>query len=129
MPAPSDGFESRVCIWQEGSLECPAGGYSDRFVRHASEDDDRNCQACTCGSPEGECSGSVVLRSSNDCSGATPSLVVTIGGACSSNVGGTVSSASAGTLSVENVACEPSVGTAIGEAEPADPYTLCCLSL
>jgi len=132
---PAADFESRLCVWQVGDLECPAGSYSDRFTRHASFEDDRNCSTCTCGDPEGECSGTVQLYGQSNCTplgGAGISATVDIGGDCERGVTTSshiVESARAGSLTVSNVACEPSVGTAIGEAEPDDPYTLCCLTV
>ncbi len=124
LPEPPAGFESRVCVWQPGELDCPSGDYSDRFIRHGDYADTRNCATCTCGDPTGECTGTVFLRSLGDCAG-TVGLSAAIGDGCDANVGN-VESAEAGTLSVSNTSCEPSVGTAIGEAEPEDPYTLCC---
>lgn len=128
---PDEGFESRLCIWQPGNLECPNGDYGDRFVRHAEYTDGRNCQTCTCGNPTGSCSGGVALFASDDCTGS-PSSTISIDGGCTR--GATLAQYSVHSvrrtnLSVQNVSCEPSVGTAIGEAEPADPYTLCCISL
>lgn len=125
---PPESFESRICVWQEGALECPDGAYEDRFLRHASVDDGRNCATCTCGDPEGDCNGNVILRPTTNCSGGAGSGSVAIGGGCAQSFD-QVLSAEVGTLSVSNVACEPSVGTAIGEAEPDDPYTLCCLTV
>ncbi|MGH1342267.1 MAG: hypothetical protein ACRBN8_11985 [Nannocystales bacterium] len=128
LPAPPEGFEARACVWQPGQLECPAGAFSDRFVRHAGFDDSRNCETCTCGSAQGECDGTVVLL--NSCGGGGGSGNVAIGGSCTS-VSPSMSGGlyNAATLSVSNVSCEPSVGTAIGEAEPTDAYTLCCMAL
>lgn len=128
IPAPPEGFEARACVWQTGDLECPSGAFSDRFVRHTGIDDTRNCQTCTCGSPEGECNGTVALF--NSCGNTTGVGSVPIGGgSCVGTVGGGAGGARHGSLSVSNVSCEPSVGTAIGEAEPDDPYTLCCLTV
>lgn len=125
---PPETFEGRVCIWQPGELECPGSAYSDRFLRHAGISDGRNCATCTCGDPVGDCNGNIILRPSASCSSGTGSGSVPIGGGCILSVDN-VDSAEAGTLSVNNVSCEASVGTAIGEAEPDDPYTLCCLTV
>jgi hypothetical protein len=125
---PDEAFEARVCVWQPGSLECPGDIFTDRFIRHAAVDDSRACATCTCGDPTGDCEGDVVLYASNDCSGV-PSLVEQIGSTCTVSAGGSVSSARGNSLSVSNVSCEPSVGTAVGEAEPDDPYTLCCMTV
>ncbi len=128
VPLPPERFESRMCIWQAGDLQCPDSSFSDRFVRHAAVEDTRNCQACSCGSPEGECDGFVRLRSS--CPSGSQTGNLTIGSStCASSVGGGTGGANYHTLSVNNVSCEPSVGTAIGEAEPDDPYTLCCMTV
>ncbi len=125
IPGPPEGFEARTCVWQPGDLQCPDGAFEDRFVRHAGFTDTRNCQTCTCGNPEGECDGTVTMF--NSCS-SSPIGAVTIGGSCVSISPG-VEGARYSTLSVNNVSCEASVGTAIGEAEPDDPYTLCCLTV
>ncbi len=133
---PGDGFESRLCVWQPGDLECPDGAYSDRFVRSGDFEDMRACQDCTCGNPTGSCTGTVRLWPDNDCtdSGVAPgpSGIIDIDGGCERGQTATqygVASANAGTLTLQDVECAPSVGTAIGEAEPVQPYTLCCLSL
>lgn len=133
--APPEGFESRLCVWQEGDLECPAGGYEDRFVRHADFDDDRSCTTCTCGGPTGSCSGAVILWSGSNCTQSAqpgPAGNIDIDGGCQRALTSSsypVTAAEAGSLSVEDASCAPSGGVPVGEAEPDDPYTLCCLSI
>ena len=127
LPRPEAGFESRVCVWQPGVLECPDSGFADRFIRHAAIEDDRSCLACECGAPQGECSGSVVISSASNCSISLGGA--TIGGDCFEPFSGQLVAARGSGLSVGNVSCEPSVGTATGEAEPSDPYTLCCMTV
>ncbi|MEM6293618.1 MAG: hypothetical protein AAGA54_20255 [Myxococcota bacterium] len=130
LPTPPEGFEARVCVWQAGNLECPTGFDDGRFVRHAEIDDSRACDECTCGNPTGECNGSVVLWAESDCDyqfGASGNI--DIGGGCERGITATqysVTAAEVSNLSVSNVSCEASVGTAIGEAEPDEPFTLCC---
>ncbi len=126
--APPEGFESRLCVWQEGDLECPTGSYEDRFVRHADFSDGRNCTACTCGDPSGTCVGNVVLWPSPSCSGMLIAGMVSVGGSCV-QAADSVNSAEAGTLSVEDASCAPSGGVPTGEAEPDEPFTLCCMSV
>lgn len=128
VPEPEQGFEPALCVWQSGDLECPDGAYVDRFVRHADFTDTRNCEACECGDPEGDCVGDIRLWPTNNCSGGIASGTVPIGAGCVQAVD-SVSSANSGILSVASVACAPSPTTAIGEAQPNGPYTLCCLSL
>lgn len=125
---PESAFESRVCVWQPGLLECPAGSFADRFIRHTAVDDDRNCEACTCDAPTGDCTGGVSVRNEAGCSGGGVGTVP-IGGTCYAQTSGSMASARGTSLSVSNVSCEPSVGTAVGEAEPDDPYTLCCMTV
>jgi hypothetical protein len=127
VPVPPKGFEPRLCIWQQGDVECPAGGYEDRFVRHAEFSDDRNCTTCTCGDPEGDCAGTVRLWTSGSCS-PTSAGNISIGAGCTVSVGST-QGASAVNLTVEDASCAPSGGVPSGEAEPDDPYTLCCMSV
>ncbi len=133
LPTPPEGFEARVCVWQAGDLECPGGFDDGRFVRHAAIDDSRDCAACTCGNPTGECNGSVALWAESDCDyqfGVSGNI--DIGGGCERGLTATqysVTAAEVSNLSVSNVSCEASVGTAVGEAEPEDPFTLCCRGL
>lgn len=54
VPLPTAPYDSPVCIWAEGDLECPAG-FADRTVYSSDYTDNRGCSACTCGSPVGEC--------------------------------------------------------------------------
>ena len=124
---PPEGFESRLCVWQEGDLECPAGGYEDRFVRHADFDDGRNCTTCTCGDPDGDCAATVRLWTSDSCSPTSAGNVL-VGAGCTASVGST-QGASAVNLVVEDASCAPSGGVPTGEAEPDEPYTLCCMSV
>lgn len=133
LPTPADGFESRICVWQPGALECPSGDYSDPFVRYGSFEDERNCATCTCGSPTGDCTGTVSLFYSSNCSGAVGGSVQ-FGGSCLQTAGTTTqfginSIRRSSTTPLEDVSCEPSIGTAVGEAAPADPITLCCTSV
>lgn len=128
LPVPPDGFESRICVWQEGDQECPAGGYADRFVRHAEFADSRNCTTCSCGTPTGSCEGNVVLWPSSNCSGMFIAGTVPIGGTCV-QAADSVDSAEAGTLTVQDAACAPMGGVPTGEAEPDEPFTLCCMGV
>lgn len=133
--APPEEFESRLCVWQEGDLECPAGGYEDRFVRHADFTDARNCTTCTCGDPEGSCSGTVILWPGSNCTqGGQPGSAgaIDLGGGCERAITSSaypVTAAEAGTLTVEDASCSPAGGVPTGEAEPDEPYTLCCMSV
>lgn len=122
---PSDSFSS-VCIWRPGSFECPAGGFTEQFVRYSTFTDDRDCSACSCDSPEGDCVGNVRLWPSDDCSGGLAAGTVPVGGGCIASVD-SVSSADRGSISVADASCAPLGGEAIGEAAPSDPHTFCCL--
>lgn len=127
VPEPQEGFEPRHCVWQPGAVECPDGPYSDRFLRHTEVSDTRGCEACTCGDPEGECVGTVRLWGTNNCSAGSGQGAVPVGGECV-QLANPVSSADLASLSVSSVSCEASPGAAVGEAEVADPYTLCCMT-
>lgn len=56
VPQPAAPYDSDVCIWAEGDLECPAG-FDDRTVYHSDFTDTRSCSACSCGGPSGSCEG------------------------------------------------------------------------
>lgn len=127
VPEPRDGFESQLCIWQPGVVECPKEAFVDQRFHHTGFTDTRDCEPCTCGAPEGECAGTVRLWSTNSCTG-TESGFVQIGGECAQATD-SVSSADRGALTVSGVSCQPSPGTATGQAEPSGTHTLCCMGL
>lgn len=124
---PPREFESLVCVWQAGDLDCPSGQYSERYVRYSDFDDSRDCATCTCGNPTGNCSGNVRLWPTSNCSGGFGSGTVPLGGDCVES-SDDADSADVGTVTVANAACEPSVGTAVGDASPSQPSTLCCVA-
>lgn len=132
---PPEGFESRLCVWQEGDLECPAGSYEDRFVRHADFDDGRNCTTCTCDDATGSCSGAVLLWPGSNCTqGGQPGAAgsIDLDGGCERALTSSsypVTAAEAGTITVGDASCAPSGGVPTGEAEPDEPFTLCCMSV
>ena len=71
MPVAPEGFETGLCIYREGSHNCPADGdFTVHYTNHSGVDDTRSCSYCGCGSGTASCTGSLDVYQSNDCTGA-----------------------------------------------------------
>lgn len=122
---PVAPFGEALCVYAEGDLECPAdSGYDVRRVVHRDLVDNRGCTTCSC-AIEGECTGSVYLLNTTDCSGMTLAGSAAINGACSLVNLGVESAEMSASFEVE-ASCDPSGGAPEGEAVATDPVTLCC---
>lgn len=121
-PTPAGEFD-RVCIWIDGDASCPAGPYSESFQAFGDYDDDRDCSACTCGSPTGECDGEVVLTDVS-CGGGGFFVDAIAAGACW-DVGSGYSHAQ--WFPEVDAACAPAGGNAQGGVEPTAAVTFCCV--
>lgn len=116
-PVPED---HAMCIYVAGEAACPGGMWSNQVVTHSDYSDDRDCSACTCGTPSGTCGGSVTLMNQG-CGIIFVDEIVANGCA-------TVGAASHAEWSpVVNAACNPSGGALVGDAEPTGAITYCCL--
>ena len=107
---------------------CPPGTpYMERTVLYDDFEDSRECSECSCGDPEGLCTGNIFGTSNSSCSlllnqqstdGENSVCLVD-----SNNVTDFV----AARVDVDPQAtCEPGGGVLSGEATEIDPRTLCC---
>lgn len=114
--------DEAVCYWLEGEHECPAG---DREVYYADYLDDRGCDACTCGEPEGVCGtlGNFPqgAYSDDDCTVDVGSVDES---GCS-HINGTLGSVHLGPVG-SNTACTPNPVGPTGGVAPTGAVTLCC---
>ena len=119
---PQPPFDPRLCIYQPGSLACPAP-YNTKVVEFGTLDDTRDCSACTCGAPAATCDASVTFHSDDMCVNL-PSGMAASNNMCSPFPGGAVmvSSLSIGAPSP----CTPSLSVPIGSVGIANPITVCC---
>lgn len=117
---PAIPEDHAMCIFVEGDAACPGGTWANRVVSHADFTDDRDCSACTCGSPSGTCGGSVVLMNQG-CGVIFVDEIVVNGCA-------TVGAASHAEWYPEvDASCSPSGGALVGDAAPTDAITYCCM--
>jgi hypothetical protein len=121
-PSPTGEFDA-LCIWIEGDAACPAGAYSE--VRHAYGDysDDRDCTACSCGTPTGECAGEVVFTDVS--CGGDAFYVDSIGADACSTLGDGATHAQ--WFPEVDADCTPGGGNLQGDVEPTEAVTYCCL--
>lgn len=125
VPHPSGESNGRVCIWASGDQMCPSNSeYSDRFAYYGDFSDTRDCTACTCGSPQGQCTGQ--LRLANTPCGGTITQQVWLDTDSCTNVSFTPGSASSWTQNGFTATCSDSGGDPTGSAEPTAPVTVCC---
>jgi len=127
IPSPDAPLDGRVCVWQAGDLQCPAGDWTARQLIHQNLDDDRGCSPCACGTATGACTGSVGVRNLQ-CGAQTPvtSASLSIGAACQ-QVNFSVFSAGTPSVTPSNPTCAAANSTPVGDADPVEPITLCCL--
>jgi hypothetical protein len=124
-PIPVAPFESAICVWQEGDLECPAAlGFTEKRVAFDDFTDDRACEECTCADPVGTCSVELSFFS-DSCAGRLDYALPT-DGVCRL-IGSSVESINADedSLAIE-ATCVPSSGVPIGAVTGTGPTTICC---
>ncbi|MBL4632927.1 MAG: hypothetical protein JKY56_03595 [Kofleriaceae bacterium] len=69
-PKPRDGFSQNMCIFQEGTHECPVDSmYTERVVIYDGTQDQRSCGSCDCSVPYGRDCGQVDLYSDDSTCG------------------------------------------------------------
>ncbi|HWB81085.1 MAG TPA: hypothetical protein VG755_39250 [Nannocystaceae bacterium] len=124
---PTAPYDGRICIWHDGNQQCPTDiGYDVRSIYYGDVADDRACDTCTCGDPEGDCDGGVQIFGTDTCNEA-PTGNLNISGACAVMGNITAARVAAGDPDPDPAAeCAPSDVQATGQAEGIDPVTFCC---
>lgn len=121
----------RACVGHEGDVECPAfGPYQDRHVVYGGVDDTRSCTPCACGAPVGStCEALISMFGDGACSSLVDTATVTALGTICHDVpaGSALGSKSAGVVTYSPGACQASGGEPMGDAEPSEPVTFCCM--
>ncbi len=126
-PRPGAPFAESLCIHRPGDVACPAGDYTERFLRYNSYEDTRGCSACSCGSPSGgACNAELLFSYTSTCEDDYLHLINPGSGGCTTLWGSTPSSGLLLVNEVTGASCVPSGGEAEGEATPQEPVTLCC---
>ena len=121
----------RSCMVKDGdNFYCPLG-FPARHVFYRAVKGELDCKPCTCGPPEGSlCEAEVNLYTDDFCAGAP-----WMGSSANDGPGcfpafpaGDLGGMSASLSINEPGQCTPSVSSAVGGLEPAEPSTFCCRS-
>lgn len=116
-----------VCVYREGDVPCPGGGYDRRMLRYRAVVDGRHCAKCTCGSLNSPCRPRVDFTVDQPtCDEGT--TLEAIGDCRPLTV-----PASAQSLNYHFVGdpapgdtCDASEPKALGEMTESEPVTVCC---
>ncbi len=123
----SDDYAS--CIFREGEHLCPEGWGGERHVLYGKIKDDRECSACTCGSPTGgTCEVEWHAFHAGGCTMDTKGYIYAgMIAPCIPLMPGTqLSGKAAELLNYTKGTCTPGGGEAIGELTLDKPATVCC---
>ena len=121
-----DGFE--LCRWAKGDVACPPGYYSEPSVLYMGASDERDCEDCDCGAPQGaQCKTYLSVYEDSACSSPITQNMVSTATLCVDvTPGSALGSTDAWVVTDVPGSCTPSGGDPVGDLEPADPVTLCC---
>jgi len=129
VPMAQDGY--RQCVQRTGIHDCPAEGYSVRFVLYEDVKDTRVCSACTCGAPEGSgCVSSIALHADAACTSPIVAEEVSADGPTCLDLTTPVQvigAKSATAPAYNSGTCQAQGGELLGAVEFLGPRTLCCL--
>lgn len=124
-PLPGPGLEPRICIVEEGDVECPSPSFGVKTLLFTQgHDDTRGCDVdCTCQAPTAICGGTVSGRQTTTCGSAQDGL--TVGMCDDSYVDSNQSLQYFPTLTTEG-SCSPAPRVPTGAVVGLSPITLCC---
>lgn len=125
-PRPGDGFEPRICIMEDGDVDCTSPSFAMKtLVFSEGHEDMRHCDVpCACQPPSATCGGSVSGLQGAACGAAQDGVLVD--GSCDDGyVGSNGSFRYFATLTTEGT-CDPVPRTSVGEVVGLAPITLCC---
>lgn len=133
-PLPS-GF--KLCIFYDGESACPddlpGNVFTEQHIFYQGVEDDRQCSACSCGSPTGSaCTAVLSIYKGNDltCNGVTfAQIPISSAGPVCTDIalpGQSLGSKSAGPPTYLPGTCPPMGGDGSGSAIKTHPATLCC---
>lgn len=122
---PGDG---KLCLHVKGDhSQCPPG--YERSVFYQGAKDERGCEECECGGPEGmQCEALVSVYTDGACSSLVLATTLGTGGSECVDVlsGAALGSTEAAALLWVPGSCAASGGAPVGDAAPVGPFTLCC---
>lgn len=123
--APAAPLGQRMCIWQEGDVECPEDSvYADDRILHTSVEDTRACSECTCDDPVGICNNSqATMYAATSCT--FPVSGFSMGTGFCAQIGSTATRARY-IAGAPTSFCPPVDVEPMGDVDEAMPITLCC---
>lgn len=119
--APSSAFASKACVAQSGDVACPGAPYTNKTVVMTSDDDTRDCSACSCNASGGSCSATMSGYVQGSCGGSGTTFPI---GQCTAGGDGIVSVNA--NIQINPATCSSSGGAATGTATAQSPVTVCC---
>ncbi|MRG97830.1 hypothetical protein GF068_38810 [Polyangium spumosum] len=128
VPKAPAGF--RQCVQRTGIHDCPAEGYSERFVFYEDFEDTRACSDCTCGAPDGSaCVSSLAIHADAACTSPIVTEDVSSDGPTCLDLatpGQAIGAKSATAPVYRPGTCQAQGGELLGDVELLGPRTLCC---
>jgi hypothetical protein len=122
LPEIDNPWDEVWCVYAQGDLDCPSGGYSEKAVYFAGVDDTRDCGDCTCGDPTSVCEGKVRVHEDDAC---MSNLFISGKPATCSNLG-LMKPSSLFWESEPSGSCVEGGGAPTGDVTPNGPVTVCC---
>ena len=124
-PLP-ESRDAAMCIWQAGEHECPELFSTARTLYEGIEDD-RSCETCSYGAPNGLCDSATISLSGNAACGFPLAGVVGVDGECDNTGNGNTVRAASLTGGSPTAFCVPSEPESAGAAVGTEPVTVCCV--
>ena len=125
-PVPSLPLQPNVCIHRNGVHDCPEGSmYSQRLEYYAGIGDTRGCTTCSCGDPEGFCTGNIRTFQTGNCT-APLTNQFTINGNCQQGSSGSPATANFDSDGPQDPTCPANGGEPEGSTTPILPRTFFC---
>ncbi len=126
-PAVNEDTAAGHCIFRSGAFSCPPGQpYGTWQELYKTPSDERACEACSCGDPEGTCTGGTVTLFVDRFCAKLGAGTVVADGSCTA-VPASASGARNSNQGTPEASCTPSTSTLSGTVEPAELVTVCCL--
>ncbi len=122
---PEATFEPRICIYDEGDVDCPTSDYPERWLLFTEGvDDQRGCDVpCSCSESAATCGGFVTGFQGSSCGAAQDGAMV---GVCSTPYVDSNQSLRYSAMGLDQGSCSPLPRTPIGTVTGLGPLTVCC---
>jgi hypothetical protein len=125
-PHPGAGFEPRLCIAEDGDVECPSASFAVKTLLFTGgHQDTRACDvACTCEPPSAVCAGVVSAHQGPGCGAVQDGVLAD--GTCDDEYVSSNAGLSYFPMLVSQGSCDPLPRAPLGEVSGLAPITVCC---